>query len=94
MKVLATQRIGVEISEEEQKRIFLDYLYQNFNWQSGYYIQEKEGLKVFGWEYYDTSHSWRENVFIREASTTDLAVFQIISKLKDDEILRRPIQKL
>jgi hypothetical protein len=80
MKIKGTQNLELEISVEEQKRICLEFLYENFNWQNNYFFGD-DG-KVYCPQTFYSSHSFNSDIFIREATDDDKILASLILKIK------------
>lgn len=79
MEIHATQHLKVQISDQEQKRIVLDYLYKHFKWGKDFYI--KDGNVMESVEYCG-SHCWDEQKFRRKATEEDYFVAGIMKIIK------------
>ena len=79
MKITATQELEISISEKEQERIALNYLFNKFDWKSEYFISEGY---VYETVIYRSSHSFRDLKKIREATVRDLHIEKIIESIK------------
>jgi len=79
MKITAIQELQISISEKEQQRITLEYLYKKFNWKSTYSICENF---VYDSVIYTGSHSFKDTKKIREAYTNDQNIQTIIESIK------------
>jgi len=80
MKIKGIQNVEIEIPEEEQKRICLEFLYSKFNWKSNYFIGD-DG-KVYCPQTFYSSHSFNSDVSIREATDDDKVLAHLILKIK------------
>lgn len=80
MKISATQNLELEITQEEQKRICLEFLYQKFNWKSNYFLGN-DG-KIYCPQTFYSSHSFSNDVLIREATDDDGVLAHLILKIK------------
>ena len=75
MKIKATQQIEVQITPEEERRIAIDYFCKKFDWQRSYFI--KDGV-VYNTVTNHSSHSWREDKHIRDATANDKLICSLI----------------
>jgi hypothetical protein len=83
MKVRAIQQLEAQITPQEHKRLFLEYIYRHFDWHNDYFLDLDEKTKnwiVCKKELVQTSHAWEDRVKVREASEQDLLVVQIVAK--------------
>lgn len=78
MEIEATQFIKVILSEEQQKQVAINYLCGKYNWDRGYWIQDGWVMKV---QKYSTSHSWTEDVRVRQATELDYFVAGVMKRL-------------
>lgn len=79
MKISGSFKTEIEISKEEQKRISIDFLCQQFNWKSSFYIKDND---VYDRVLINSSHTWIDNMYMRKASYLDICINAIIEKLK------------
>ena len=79
MKVKGYLPTEIEIGELEQKRVCLEYLYRKFNWSANHFIEN--GI-VYKSENFATSHSWNQNIVVREASNLDFFIDEAVKKIK------------
>lgn len=84
MTVTATQILKVEISKEEQRRITIQTIRDTAKWVDGNFISDG---KLMLRNHYATSHSWSEDIEIREATPLDCAAYLLIS-----HVLSAPLQ--
>lgn len=84
MKIKATQNLELEISEAEQKRVCLEFLYKNFAWGEGYFVSDSNNYVYCPKTFY-SSHSFNSDVFIREADDFDKNLYDLIKKIKQIE---------
>jgi len=75
MEIHATQHLKVQISDQEQKRIVLEYFYSKFKWKKDYFIKNGQVMEDVE---YSTSHRWTDEEFVREAQEDDYFVAGII----------------
>ena len=79
-------KVEIEINSLEQKRIVLNYIYQNFNWGKDFFIKENKltkTLSVYNIIYYDSgSRNWEEEVFIRKATEQDIMTNSFVEAIK------------
>lgn len=80
MKITANIPYEIEISEDEQKRITLNYLYKIFNWKQTYSIYDDKVYDTV--TNYHHSKSWPENQFIRDATDGDYLMSTFIFEIK------------
>lgn len=80
MKITANIPYEVEISEDEQKRITLNYLYKLFNWKSTYDIYDDKVTDSVTKHHH--SSSWVENEFVRDATDGDYMMATLIHEIK------------
>lgn len=78
MTVTATQILKVEISKEEQRRITIQTIRDAAKWVDGNFISNG---KLMLREHYVTSHSWSEDIEIREATPLDIAADLLINHI-------------
>jgi hypothetical protein len=78
MQITATQTLKVEISKEEQKRIVIQTLREVAKWVSGNYIADGQLMLR---ETYSTTHSWDEDIVVRNATELDLATDLLIKHI-------------
>lgn len=78
MEVTATQTLKVQISKEEQRRIVIKSIRDVAKWVDGNYILDG---KLMLREHYAGSHSWSEDIEIRDANQTDLAADHMIKTI-------------
>jgi len=78
MTVTATQQLQIEISKEEQRRIAIRTIREAAKWVEGNYISDG---KLMLRERYLTSHSWTEDVVVRDATPLDLATDLLIKHI-------------
>lgn len=79
MEIHATQYLKVHISDHEQQRIVLDYLYKHFKWGENFYIKDGNVMECVE---HCGSHCWDEQEFRREATDEDYFVAGIIKIFK------------
>ena len=87
MQVQTRQWVTVDLYPAEQKKVALFYLYEAFKWGDCFFIAPQgEGmgakLGVYEDREFHTSHAWTAKVFIRDASGEDVAIEQVIKKIK------------
>lgn len=78
MEIHATQHLKVQISDQEQKRITLDYLYKHFNWKKDFYIKDDNVMECVE---HCGSHCWDEQEFRRAATEEDYFVAGVIKMI-------------
>lgn len=78
MKITATQKFEAEISAAEVKRIAVQCIRDSVGWHQDHYV---ENGKLYISKTMNTSHSWTEEIVVREASATDLAAQQVINQI-------------
>lgn len=78
MKIKGKQEVEIEISEEERRWIAKDYLYEFFDWDEDYFIEDGE-VKVR--KSYHSSHSFNTNEKVRESSERDSLAYKLFKKL-------------
>jgi hypothetical protein len=78
MQVTASQILKVEISIEEQKRITIQTLRIAAKWVPGNFVSDG---KLMLRESYATSHSWSEDLVVRDATPLDLATDLLIKHI-------------
>lgn len=78
MQITATQTLNLQISKEEQKRIAIQTLREAAKWVSGNYIADGQLMLR---ETYSTTHSWDEDIVVRDATVLDLATDLIIKHI-------------
>lgn len=78
MEVTATQTLKVQISKEEQRRIVIKSIRDAAKWVDGNYVLDG---KLMLREHYSGSHSWSEDIEIRDANQTDLAADHMIKTI-------------
>lgn len=79
MKIKILEEREVVVSDAEQKRIALDFIYKKFNWGANYFIEDN-----FVFDLVDgaTSHSFKYKNFLRNATPLDFQVEKIVSEIK------------
>ena len=78
MTVTATQKLQIEISKEEQRRIAIHVIRNTAKWVDGNFISNG---KLMLREHYATSHSWSEDMEIREATPLDISADLLINHI-------------
>lgn len=78
MEITATQTLKLEISKEEQARITIQTLRDAAKWVRGNYV-ENGALMLKATS--QTSHSWEELIYVREATPLDLATDLLIKNI-------------
>jgi hypothetical protein len=78
MTVTASQILKVEISIEEQKRIAIETIRSTVKWVSDNFVSDG---KLMLRESYATSHSWTEDLVVRNATPLDLATDLLIKHI-------------
>ena len=77
MVIKATQEVNVELSDEQQKIVALEYIFKQTAWKSSYYIKD-------GWVYEEqtchTTHSFELQKKIRKANEEDTLINEILKK--------------
>ena len=84
MKIKGTQILELEIPAEEQKRVCLEFLYKNFAWGEGYFVNESNN-HIYCPKTFYSSHSFNSDVFIREADNFDKNLYELIKMIKQIE---------
>ena len=79
MKIKANTLVEVELSEDEQKKIALAYLYKIYNWKEGYHISNENVYQTVTIHGHD---AWNDEVFVRYATDDDYVVGSLLCKLK------------
>ena len=79
MKIKASTLVEVDLSEEEQQKIALAYLYKIYNWKESYHISEEKVYHTVVMHGHDV---WSDEVFIRYATDDDYVVGSLLCKLK------------
>jgi hypothetical protein len=79
MKIKANTLVEVELSEEEQKKIALAYLYKIYNWKEGYHISDENVYQTVTMHGHD---AWNDEVFIGYATDDDYVVASLLLKIK------------
>jgi hypothetical protein len=82
MKILATTSVEVELSEYEQQKIALAYLFNIYNWKDGYHICEEKVYQAVTVHHHD---AWTDEVFIRYATDDDYVVASLLNKIKNKQ---------
>jgi hypothetical protein len=82
MKILATTSVEVELSEYEQQKIALAYLFNIYNWKDGYHICEEKVYQAVTVHHHD---AWIDDVFIRYATDNDYVVASLLNKIKNKQ---------
>jgi hypothetical protein len=82
MKILATTSVEVELSEYEQQKIALAYLFNIYNWKDGYHICEEKVYQAVTVHHHD---AWIDDVFIRYATDNDYVVASLLYKIKNKQ---------
>jgi hypothetical protein len=80
MKIEGLQKVEIEISEETQKRIVLDYINKKLNWKDSYFISSS-GI-VSNRTTCATTHSWDLIEELHRATPLDEALFCVVSEIK------------
>lgn len=80
MKIKANTQVEVELTEDEQKNIALEYLYKLYNWKKGYYISNENVRQVVTIHGHD---AWSDDIHIRYATDDDYVVGGLICKIKN-----------
>ena len=78
MQITATQTLNLQISKEEQKRIAIQTLREAAKWVSRNYIADGQLMLR---ETYSTTHSWDEDIVVRNATVLDLATDLLIKHI-------------
>ncbi len=78
MTVTASQILKVEISIEEQKRITIETIRSTVKWVSDNFVSDG---KLMLRESYAGSHSWTEDLVVRNATPLDLATDLLIKHI-------------
>jgi len=77
MVIKATQEVNVELSDEQQKIVALEYIFKHADWKSNYYVKD-------GWVYENetchTTHSFDLQKKIRKANGEDSLIDEILKK--------------
>jgi len=79
MKIKANTLVEVELSEDEQRKITLAYLYKIYNWKEGYHISDENVYQTVTMHGHDV---WSDDVFIRYATDDDYVVASLLLKIK------------
>jgi hypothetical protein len=82
MQVTVTTTQQVQISEKEQRRIAIAVLRNAAKWVDGNYI---ENGNLMLREHYATSHSFYEDLVVRNATQLDLATDMLITNLLSNQ---------
>lgn len=80
MKITANIPYEIEISEDEQRRIALNYLYKIFNWKSTYSINDEKVYDAVTKHHHSTN--WIDSEYVRDATDDDYTVALILDKMK------------
>jgi hypothetical protein len=78
MQVTAQQILKVEIGKEEQRRIAIQTIRAAAKWVPGNFVSDD---KLMLRESYATSHSWSEDLVVRDATPLDLATDLLIKHI-------------
>jgi hypothetical protein len=78
MQVTAQQIFKVEIGKEEQRRIAIQTIRNAAKWVSGNFVSDG---KLMLRENYATSHSWSEDLVVRDATPLELATDVLIKHI-------------
>jgi hypothetical protein len=78
MNIQATQVINIDIAVPQQRKIAIQFLFDKFNWSEEYSI--KDG-NVFWNKMQYGSHSFTDNILLREASELDYHVEAIYKNI-------------
>lgn len=60
-----------QLSEEEQDKVVFSRIDEIFNWQKGYFVSDN---KVKIQKTFFGSHSWTEDIIVREATEDDIVI--------------------
>jgi hypothetical protein len=83
MQITAMQTLNLQISKDEQKRITIQTLREVAKWVGGNYIADGQLMLR---ETYSTTHSWDEDIIVRNASPLDLATDLLIHHILSTEL--------
>ena len=79
MKILANTLVEVDVSEDEQRKIAVAYLFNIYDWKDGYHICEEKVYQAVTVHHHD---AWSDEVFIRYATDDDYVVASLLLKIK------------
>jgi hypothetical protein len=78
MKLQLNQVIDVELTREQKKQAAYDFLQDKYDWSPDYIIKNN---KIFWPRTRYSSHSWIEDVYIRDATEIDLFLASIFKNV-------------
>lgn len=82
-KVNITRNEEVMLSPEEALKVTINVLREVFDFDKDYFIEDGKVKKTIT---YHTSHSWEKVDEVREATTTDTYICDIIKTLNEVEV--------
>jgi hypothetical protein len=84
MKVKGTQPVDIEISEREERRIVHEWLKKRFDISSGhgYATFIRDGKLVESVECSAGSHSYDEEIILRDATAADAVILDLIHETR------------
>jgi hypothetical protein len=81
-KIRATQEIEVSLTESVAREVCLDFLYDLFQWQRGYFLEQyDDGVYICEEDTFYSSHSFSQKRKIRIANANDLAFERVLKKI-------------
>ena len=78
MKIKLNQLIEVDLTSEQQKQIAYVFLQGKYDWSPDYIVRDD---KIFWPRTRYSSHSWIEDVYIRDATEIDLFLANIFKNV-------------
>jgi hypothetical protein len=81
MKIKGTSIIEIEIDKNEEKRITMKNLRDLVGWESFHWVDLNTD-KLMKSKSYNSSHSWSEDIPLRNATDIEIAIQKIINFLR------------
>lgn len=78
-KGYGVQKVELDLTEDEVRRIAIRYLCYKFDWSEDYFIEGDDVCRIVS---YSTSHRWEQKESIRKATQSDKHIYYILQDFK------------